>query len=146
MRDKTKYIAYIHSPEWQEKRKQVFAHKWYKCEACWITEWLHIHHWTYRRLFKEEISDLFVLCSYCHMALHDKYWTKDLYRATKAFIEWMELIPRKKKKRLPLEQRRKNKAKKNKKKKKNKKPLPPYTHSVYNKTQWKKYKFNDFKL
>ena len=80
------------------------------------------------------------------MALHDKYWTKDLYRATKAFIEWMELIPRKKKKRLPLEQRRKNKAKKNKKKKKNKKPLPPYTPSVYNKTQWKKYKFNDFKL
>jgi hypothetical protein len=57
----------------------------------------------------------------------------------------MELVPRKKKQRLPLEQRRKNKAKK-KKKKRNKKPLPPYTPTVYSKTQGKKYKFNDFKL
>lgn len=97
MRDKTKYNAYIASSEWQEKRKQVFEQKWYKCEACGITEWLHVHHWTYRRLYKEKLSDLFVLCGYCHMSLHDKYWTKDLLRATKAFIEWRELIPRKKK-------------------------------------------------
>lgn len=97
MRDKTKYNAYIASPEWQEKRKQVFEQKWYKCEACGITESLHVHHWTYRRLYKEKLSDLFVLCWYCHMSLHDKYGTKDLLRATKAFIEWRELIPRKKK-------------------------------------------------
>jgi len=97
MRDKTKYNAYISSPEWQEKRKQVFEQKWYKCESCWISESLHVHHWTYRRLYKEKISDLFVLCWYCHMSLHEKYGTIDLLRATKAFIKWEELIPRKKK-------------------------------------------------
>lgn len=97
MRDKTKYNAYINSPEWQIKRKEVFNAKWYKCEACWISESLHIHHWTYRRLYKEEISDLFVLCWYCHMSLHDKYGTRDLFRATKAFIKWNDLIPRKSK-------------------------------------------------
>jgi len=97
MKDKTKYNAYIASPEWQEKRKEVFRSKWYKCEACWISESLHIHHWTYRRLYKEKISDLFVLCWYCHMSLHEKYGTIDLLRATKAFIKWEELIPRKKK-------------------------------------------------
>lgn len=31
------------------------------------------------------------------MNLHEKYWTRDLLRATKAFIRWEELIPRKKK-------------------------------------------------
>lgn len=97
MRDKTKYNAYINSPDWQEKRKEVFEAKWYKCEACWISEWLQVHHGTYRRLYKEKIKDLFVLCGYCHMSLHDKYWTRDLLRATKAFIRWEELIPRKNK-------------------------------------------------
>lgn len=95
MRDKTKYNAYINSPEWQEKRKEVFDEKWYKCEACGISESLHVHHGTYRRLYKEKISDLFVLCWYCHMSLHDKYGTRDLLRATNAFIQWQDLIPRK---------------------------------------------------
>lgn len=97
MKDKTKYYAYINSPEWHGKRKEVFKAKWYKCEACWISEWLQVHHGTYTRLYKEKIKDLFVLCWYCHVNLHDKYWTRDLLRATKAFIRWEELIPRKKK-------------------------------------------------
>lgn len=97
MRDKTKYNAYINSPEWQIKRKEVFDAKWYKCEACGISESLHVHHGTYRRLYKEKIQDLFVLCGYCHISLHEKYGTRDLLRATKAFIAWQELVPRKKK-------------------------------------------------
>jgi hypothetical protein len=108
MKDKTKYNAYILSLEWQEKRKQVFDKKWYKCEACWISEFLHIHHWTYIRLYKEKLSDLFVLCGYCHMSLHDKYWTRDLFRATKAFIKWEDLKQKKKRTRMSLEERRKN--------------------------------------
>ena len=54
MRDKTKYNAYINSPDWQEKKERVFEAKWYKCEACWISEWLQVHHGTYRRLYKEK--------------------------------------------------------------------------------------------
>lgn len=107
MRDKTKYITYINSIEWKEKRKQVLDFRWSNCQACWNTGNLHIHHWTYKRLFKEKIADLFVLCSKCHKDLHDKYWTIDLLRSTKAFIKWVDIIPRKKKKRMPLEERRK---------------------------------------
>lgn len=108
MRDKTKYNAYIASPEWQEKRKEVFEHKWCACEACGSTKYLHIHHGTYRRLYNEKIEDLFVLCGKCHTELHEKYGTKDLFRATKAFIKWAELIPRKSRWRKSLEQRKKD--------------------------------------
>lgn len=107
MRDKTKYNAYINSPEWREKRRKVLDFRGCKCQRCLSEENLQIHHWTYRNLYKEKIADLFVLCYSCHVALHTMYWTKDLLRATKAFIKWVELIPRKKRKRLPLEERRK---------------------------------------
>jgi len=116
MKDKTKYNAYIASPEWQEKRKQVFEQKWCACEACGSTKYLHVHHWTYRRLYNEKIEDLFVLCGECHIDLHEKYGTKDLFRATKAFIKWAELIPRKSRWRKSLEQRKKDREARNRNK------------------------------
>lgn len=104
---KEKYTEYINSEEWKQKREQAFIHRWMICQKCWSTSFLQVHHWTYKNLFKEKLSDLFILCNNCHFDLHQKYWTKDLFRATKAFIKWIELIPRKKKKRLPLEERKK---------------------------------------
>lgn len=100
------YKTYLLSDKWKQKRELVFQKKWRKCEKCKSENHLVIHHWTYIRIYKEKVSDLFVLCNWCHKELHEKYWTRDLMRSTKAFIEWEELIPRKKKIRKSLEERR----------------------------------------
>lgn len=96
-RNKTnhKYINYLKSTEWEIKRQLVLSRENNKCQTCNSTSNLHIHHWTYVRIFKEELSDLYCLCSDCHSNLHKPYWTKDLLRVTKAFINWVEYIPKK---------------------------------------------------
>lgn len=108
-----KYKTYLISDEWKQTRELVFQKKWRKCEKCKSENHLVIHHWTYIRIYKEKISDLFVLCNWCHKELHEKYWTRDLMRATKVFIKWEELIQRKKKTKKPLEERRKARKERN---------------------------------
>lgn len=82
-----KYKKYLLSIEWQNKREEILNINWYKCQRCSSTNNLHIHHWTYKRLYKENISDLFCLCSKCHTKLHSLYWFKNLLNTTKLFIE-----------------------------------------------------------
>jgi|SRR4249920_1352980 len=69
------YLAYIGppaSPEWEEKRQQKLAEASYQCERCGRKQadgWtLHVHHWTYERLFHELMRDLEVLCEEHHKA------------------------------------------------------------------------------
>ena len=106
MKRSEKFKEYLQSQEWQEKRLQVFAERWRKCEKCGSDQLLHIHHWTYTRVFKEKLSDLFILCGDCHTDLHKKHGTKDLLRATKSYILWVEYIPQNRKKRKTKKQRR----------------------------------------
>ena len=101
-----KYRDYLKSDIWKEKRDMVFTKKGRKCEKCFSEHNLAIHHWTYRRIYNETLSDLFVLCNNCHYELHEIFWTRDLLRATKAFIKWEEYIPRKRKPRKTKEERR----------------------------------------
>lgn len=101
------YLKYLKSIEWEEKRKLVLERENNKCQKCGTTTNLQIHHWTYIRLFKEELDDLFCLCEPCHNLLHKPYWTKDLLRVTKCFISWKEYIP-------PVPRVRKIKTKKEK--------------------------------
>ena len=84
-----KYWAYINSQEWYNKREEVFCDRWRQCEKCWNQANLQIHHWTYIRLGNELLTDLFVLCDSCHVALHELCWLQDLMRNTKRFIEWL---------------------------------------------------------
>lgn len=110
-----KYKTYLLSDEWEQKRKLVFQKKWRKCEKCKSENNLRIHHWTYIRIYKEKVSDLFVLCNDCHWEFHRLYWTKDILKATKCFISWAEYIPIQRKPRLSLEERRsKRKLRENK--------------------------------
>lgn len=92
------YTEYLQSEEWKYKREEVFLSKWKLCQKCWSDQYLHIHHWTYLRLWKEKMKDLFVLCWSCHKKLHEIYGMKDLLRATKCFITGEEYKPRVKKK------------------------------------------------
>jgi len=105
---KEKYHQYLNSDEWKIKRSEVINKKWCNCEKCWSDKNIQIHHWTYIRLYKEELKDLFVLCNDCHFKLHEKYWTKNLLKATKAFIKWEEFKTKKKKKKIKTNERIKN--------------------------------------
>lgn len=105
---KEKYHQYLNSDEWKIKRSEVINKKWCNCEKCWSDKNIQIHHWTYIRLYKEELKDLFVLCNDCHFKLHKKYWTKNLLKATKAFIKWEEFKTKKKTKKIKTNERIKN--------------------------------------
>lgn len=66
------YIDYLRSPEWQEKKEEVFRERGRCCENCGSTDKLIVHHITFKRLFNENTEDLCVLCSVCHKQMwHD---------------------------------------------------------------------------
>lgn len=62
------YKKYIVSPQWKKKRKQALERANHKCEKCNGTKELEVHHLTYDRLGREELSDLLVVCKHCHPA------------------------------------------------------------------------------
>lgn len=90
-----KYRNYLKSIEWEILKNKVLEINNYSCSKCWNDTNLHIHHWTYIRLYNEELTDLFCLCNICHKEFHRLYWTKDMLRATKSFISWEEYVLRK---------------------------------------------------
>jgi 5-methylcytosine-specific restriction endonuclease McrA len=64
---------YLQSPEWAAKRKAALARAHYECEMCCTPTNLHVHHITYRNLYREKPNDLVALCPACHTRIHDKY-------------------------------------------------------------------------
>jgi 5-methylcytosine-specific restriction endonuclease McrA len=64
------YKAYLKSPEWKAKRKQVLKRDNYICQECGDRAW-QVHHKTYKRIFNERLSDLISLCEDCHREIHN---------------------------------------------------------------------------
>lgn len=68
------YKAYINSPEWEAKKRQFKASPNYRDGRCFVCcnsgIEKHIHHLTYKRLGREKLGDLRVLCAVCHAAAH----------------------------------------------------------------------------
>ena len=69
-RFKKKYISYLDSKEWADIKLDIRQNKGNRCEICNSTKKLHVHHKTYKRLFKEEYSDLMLVCEVCHNKIH----------------------------------------------------------------------------
>lgn len=85
---KVDYKEYIHSTEWEEKRQDIFKYQ-NICQKCWTSYKLNIHHWTYKRLWNENLSDLFVMCSDCHKKFHDKFGVRgNMMKLTKKYL-WL---------------------------------------------------------
>jgi hypothetical protein len=145
---------YIKTPEWRKKRLETFLKKWKKCMKCWSEKQIQVHHSNYSRLWNEDIEiDLFPLCTRCHNFFHKKYeW--HFIENTLEFISIKELPkykpskiaknnPNSKKKkrwRKTLEERIKDR------KSRVKKVKEPFVSTTYKATQWKEYKYNNFKL
>ena len=65
-----KYRAYLLSPEWKKRRERRLKRCNGICEYCKSAAAIQVHHLTYKRVFKEWISDLRGICLNCHKALH----------------------------------------------------------------------------
>jgi len=67
-----KYIKYIDSPEWINKRALVIKRDNFKCQQCGNKQNLEVHHLTYEHFKDEPLKDLITLCSGCHKSIHYK--------------------------------------------------------------------------
>lgn len=66
------YRAYLDSPEWRFRRESVLKRDRHTCQACGNRRADHVHHLSYRYLFREPLFDLVAVCSFCHQQLHDR--------------------------------------------------------------------------
>jgi hypothetical protein len=67
------YTAYLLSPEWKAIRQIKLRQSSHKCEGCLNASRLQIHHLTYKRIGREKMSDLMVLCDNCHGQVHEMW-------------------------------------------------------------------------
>jgi hypothetical protein len=89
-----KYIAYITSTEWQLKKEEAYSYHGKVCLACFDSEnSIDIHHKTYSRFEKEDMTDLIPLCRSCHAKVHDIHRSatlnplnKNIWHITEEFI------------------------------------------------------------
>ena len=65
-----KYRAYLKSDEWAAVKIDLFNKRGRECEKCGRKNWLQVHHLHYKNVFKEEPSDLQILCKPCHDKEH----------------------------------------------------------------------------
>lgn len=77
------YRDYLSSPEWAEKRRQVFERALRNsgsknlhgiCERCHYEPWrpvLQVHHLSYKNFGCEPLEDLILLCPNCHRKAHE---------------------------------------------------------------------------
>lgn len=55
----------------ETQRKAVLQAAGFRCRRCGAPA-TEVHHETYKRIYKERLSDLTVLCSNCHEAVHTR--------------------------------------------------------------------------
>jgi len=63
-----KYEKRIRSAQWKNMRADIARLRGNKCERCGRGPPLELHHKTYKRLGRELLSDLELLCTICHQA------------------------------------------------------------------------------
>ena len=69
---KMDYKKYLRTPYRLDIREKVKDRFWNKCNRCWNTELLHVHHHKYEHRWEwwKEIRDLELVCNMCHYNKH----------------------------------------------------------------------------
>lgn len=70
-----RYVDYLASPHWLDVKDRWKASNMFKgwcCHSvgCVSDQRLSLHHWTYERLGREELTDLILVCENCHSHIH----------------------------------------------------------------------------
>lgn len=94
--DRKKYAAYLCSREWNVKKEAVHERAKGKCERCGIFPINAVHHLTYERKYREELTDLQGTCKPCHEFTHGKSNCDPLRITTnrhlRRFISFLERV------------------------------------------------------
>jgi len=72
MNSRNSYAVYLLSEHWQDFRIAVHLDRNGKCERCGRKSGLQVHHRHYRTLWREKLTDVELLCGWCHQKEHDK--------------------------------------------------------------------------
>jgi hypothetical protein len=72
VKGKEAYHAYLRSKEWELFRQKAFDFYGRECKQCGSKHLLQVHHETYKNIFKEQLSDVTILCESCHEAVHGR--------------------------------------------------------------------------
>lgn len=66
------YQEYLHGEHWQDVRRRFWACKLHNktCQVCGGRDRLQVHHQTYKRIGRERLTDLCLLCDNCHGEAH----------------------------------------------------------------------------
>ena len=65
-----KYINYLNTPEWRQKRQLVIDREQGLCQGCRAAAISEVHHASYKTLGNELLFQLVGLCSPCHRRAH----------------------------------------------------------------------------
>ncbi len=68
---RTRYAAYLKTPEWARKRAQVMQRANNTCEGCGTSRAHQVHHKTYEHIGEEFLWELVAVCMQCHERLHE---------------------------------------------------------------------------
>lgn len=64
------YREYLGCSHWQRLRQVKMKEAEYRCQLCYSSRQLQVHHRTYERLGCEYLTDLIALCDNCHVRFH----------------------------------------------------------------------------
>lgn len=64
------YQDYLKSDHWMTMKRLALDYAEHRCQICYSQRVLNVHHRTYKRLSKEKLTDLTVLCRDCHEIFH----------------------------------------------------------------------------
>lgn len=67
---KMPYNKYLHTYHWEQLRELKLSEVDHRCQVCYNSKQLNVHHRTYERLGNEKLSDLTVLCKEWHEIFH----------------------------------------------------------------------------
>ncbi len=79
------YKDYLNSEHWNSVKNEYFNKNPYRCYFCGSKYFLNLHHITYDRLGKEDLSDLVYLCKRCHKYTH-------FSKESEVVKKWLERI------------------------------------------------------
>lgn len=67
------HLKYLGTDNWNQIRQYVLKRDNYTCVICGKSKGrLYVHHKTYKRWSKENMSDLVTLCYACHEDIHGR--------------------------------------------------------------------------
>lgn len=94
----TEYQTYLASREWALKREAVRERSYGVCERCHFRKMDAVHHLTYARVGKEDLTDLLAICEPCHEFISGKTDVdpKRVLKETRPLVilvgQWLELL------------------------------------------------------